>query len=320
MRFVVLGAGAVGGVVGARLAQHGHSVILIARGRHFEAIRDHGLRLESPDEVVNLGLPVVDHPNRIAWKDGDVVLLATKSQDSSSALDGLASAAPSNTPIVCIQNGVANERMALRRFPHVYGVCVYCATGHLTPGTVQAWFTPVTGVLDVGRYPSGVDGLTETTAAAFRRATFQAEPRVDIMRWKYHKLLTNLGNALEALCGPAARGSAIAAEARREAVACLDAAAIAFVSDEEARVRRLDLGGPGEIDGRKRSGGSTWQSLARGAGSLEADYLNGEIVLLGRERGIPTPVNELLQRLARQAARDGTSPGSVPLEDLVSML
>jgi 2-dehydropantoate 2-reductase len=53
------------------------------------------------------------------------------------------------------------------------------------------------------------------------------------------------------------------------------------------------------------------QSLTRGAGSIEADFLNGEIVLLGRERGVPTPVNEALQRLANRAAADRLPPGSL---------
>jgi 2-dehydropantoate 2-reductase len=63
-------------------------------------------------------------------------------------------------------------------------------------------------------------------------------------------------------------------------------------------------------------GGSSWQSLARGAGSIEAEYLNGEIALLGGLHGVPTPVNELLERLALQAASKGTPPGSMRLEDL----
>ena len=49
MRFVVYGAGAIGGVIGARLHQHGHEVVLIARGAHLEAIRARGLRIESAD-------------------------------------------------------------------------------------------------------------------------------------------------------------------------------------------------------------------------------------------------------------------------------
>jgi 2-dehydropantoate 2-reductase len=71
---------------------------------------------------------------------------------------------------------------------------------------------------------------------------------------------------------------------------------------------------------RSRPGASSWQSLARGTGSIEADYLNGEIVLLGRIHGVPTPVNLVLQRLASTAAREGWRPGSLPADELIQML
>ena len=318
MRFIVFGAGGVGGVVGGRLAQHGHDAVLIARGKHFEAIRDRGLRIESPDEVVTLHLPVFDRPDRIEYTGDDVVLLGVKSQDTPAALDELARVAPPGTPVVCVQNGVANERMALRRFANVHGVFVYCATVHLTPGVVQAWYSPTSGILDIGRYPTGVDEVTRAVAAAFRGSTFLAEPRADIMRWKYRKLLMNLGNAVEALCGHTGRGSAIVAEARREGVACLKAAGIPFLeADLSEREKTLELR---QIGGQDRGGGSTWQSLERGAHSVEVDYLNGEVVLLGRLHGIPTPVNETLQQLSKEAAKEGKPPGSMSQEELAERL
>src|SRR5687767_8537457 len=122
MRFVVLGAGAVGGVVGGRLAQHGHDVLLIARGAHYEAIKNDGLRIESPDEAITLPVPVVDSPSRISWTSDDVLLLATKTQDTEAALGALAEVAPHTLPIFCAQNSVANERMATHTFANVYGV------------------------------------------------------------------------------------------------------------------------------------------------------------------------------------------------------
>ena len=336
MRFIVYGAGGIGGVVGGRLAEHGHDVVLIARGAHFQAIRDRGLRIESPDEAVTLRLPVFDRPDRITFTPADIVLLAMKSQDTLPALDALAAVAPPAVPIVCMQNGVANERIALRRFAYVYGVFVYCATAHLTPGVVQAWFAPTTGILDIGRYPSGPDpaaespapgsastsrdDLAHTVAAAFRRSTFLSEPRADIMRWKYRKLLMNLANAVEALCGSAARGSAIVDQARREGVECLNAAGIGFISDESDPSRREETLALRPIDGKKRGGGSTWQSLARGARNLETDYLNGEIVLLGRLHGIPTPANDMLQQLSKEAVLKGQSPATLPLAALTARL
>ena len=73
-----------------------------------------------------------------------------------------------------------------------------------------------------------------------------------------------------------------------------------------------------EADGAARSGGSSWQSLTRQTGTIEADFLNGEIVLLGRIYGVPTPVNETLQRLANQAARARKPPGGTAAADILS--
>jgi 2-dehydropantoate 2-reductase len=122
VRFVVYGAGAVGGVIGAHLFQNGHDVTLIARGAHHDAIREHGLRLDTPDESVTLPIPVAARPAEV--KFSDVVLLAMKTQDTAPALAELSAAAPPGIVVASAQNGVENERMALRLFPEVYGVCV----------------------------------------------------------------------------------------------------------------------------------------------------------------------------------------------------
>jgi 2-dehydropantoate 2-reductase len=320
MRAIVYGAGAVGGVIGARLHQAGHDVVLVARGAHHDAIRDRGLRLEWPDGAETLAIPVVDHPARIEFGPDDVVLLAVKSQDTVACAEALAVSAPRSLPVVCVQNGVDNERAVLRTRPAVYGVCVMCPTGHLEPGVVVAYSAPVSGLLDVGAYPSRTDAISDEIAALFRSATFESESRPDIMRWKYGKLLMNLGNAIEAACGPRARAGELAARARAEGVACLSAAGIEFVDEEEDQARRGDRLTVRRVGGERRGGGSTWQSLARSTGDIETDYLNGEIVLLGRLHGVATPVNELLQRLAADLVRRRAEPGSVSIDELESML
>jgi 2-dehydropantoate 2-reductase len=139
------------------------------------------------------------------------------------------------------------------------------------------------------------------------------------MRWKYAKLLDNLNNAIEALCGREHTGFAAeprpedAAElyrrTRAEGTAALRAAGIAHASRAEIAEVIGDHVRIGQVDGSARSGGSSWQSLTRGTGTIEADFLNGEIVLLGRVYGVTTPVNEALQRLANRAAADRRPPG-----------
>jgi 2-dehydropantoate 2-reductase len=130
------------------------------------------------------------------------------------------------------------------------------------------------------------------------------------MRWKYRKLLMNLGNAVDATCMPDEAAGELVRAARHEGEACLDTAGIVCASSAEDRERRADLLTVRPINDSHRGGGSTWQSLARGTGTTEVDFLNGEVVLLGRQHGVPTPVNALLCAVANRMARQHAPPRS----------
>jgi 2-dehydropantoate 2-reductase len=294
-------------------------VVLIARGSHADAIDRHGLVVEDAEGRRVVKVPVVTDPAAAGISKADVVLLGMKSQDTAAALDVLRRVASSSTSVACLQNGVENERAALRYFDRVYGVCVLCPAGHLQPGVVRAYSFPIPGLLDVGRFPAGTDEMSAAICQALEDAKFNVIERPDIMRWKYRKLLMNLGNAVEALCGPGAR-SEIRRLAQEEGERCLKGARIDFASAEDDRARRGDLMKLYDVGGEPRGGGSTWQSLRRGTGSIEADFLNGEVVLLGRLHGIPTPVNALLQKLVWEAAVNMRQPGSMEPSELVRRL
>src|SRR3954451_14358277 len=105
MVVAVLGAGAIGGVVAARLHQAGHEVALIARGAQLTALRERGVRVESPAGVQTVPVPVAGDPREVAWARRDRVLLPVKSQHAQAALGGVRAAAPTETPVVCRQNG-----------------------------------------------------------------------------------------------------------------------------------------------------------------------------------------------------------------------
>lgn len=320
MRFVVYGAGAVGGVVGARLAQHGHDVALIARGAHLDAIRERGLRIEDPDGSAVLRLAAAGHPGELGIGNGDVVLLAMKTQDTWAALQALAPVAAPTTPVVCVQNAVENERLAARLFSPVYGVSVMCPTEFLEPGVVRAYSAPLTGTLDIGRYPAGVDELAQQIASAFTASQLPSEALPEIMRWKYRKLIRNLGNAVEAVCGPIERGSTLLDLIVSEAETVLAAAGIDPVPSSDDTARRESILTMRPIGGERRRGGSSWQSLERGAGGIEADFLNGEIVLLGRLHGVETPANETIRRLANELAANGRAPGAMAERDVLARI
>ncbi len=318
-RYVVFGAGAVGGVIGARLADSGQDVLLVARGPHFEAIAQSGLRIDRPGGSDVRHLPVVQHVGDALLGAEDTVILATKSHQSQTALVALASSAPPEVTLVCAQNGVENERAALRRFPNVYGCLVVVPATHLQPGVVSHVLAPVPGVLDIGRAPGGRDEIALRISADLNAAGFESEIVEDIMAWKRRKLLTNLGNAVDALFPPGEAAERLVDRAQEEGRACLAAAHLDTVA-ESAFEQRLAVLREQPYDARLAAGSSSRQSLARATGSIESDYLNGEIVLLGRLHGVPTPVNAALQRLANQHAARRLPPGSLDIAALDRLL
>lgn len=319
-RYVIVGAGAIGGTIGGRLALAGRDVVLVARGAHLAALQDTGLDLRTPMGSWTVRAPAVASVAAVDWGPDDVAVLAVKGQDTVAVLDELAAVAPADLPIVCAQNGVVNERRALRRFAHVHGMCVMLPAVHLEPGVVGAFGEPVSGILDVGRYPSGVDAVSSLLAEDLTASGFVAAPHPAVMRAKHRKLLMNLANAAIAVAGLEVMRSPIVAAATAEGEAAFAAAGIDVATAEEDRDRRAGGFAMGDVPGIDRSGGSTFQSLQRGSGSVEVDTLNGEVVLLGRLHDVPTPVNEALRRLANQAAREGWEAGAMPVATLESLV
>src|SRR5690606_25443872 len=131
----------------------------------------------------------VGSPAELEFAPDDVAILAMKSQDTEGALEDLRVAAGPDLPVVCAQNGVANERMAARRFNHVYGMLVFMPATFLEPGVVVVPSGDPRGVLDAGRYPSGTDKVIERVCADLSTSGFLARPQAQVMRLKYAKLL-----------------------------------------------------------------------------------------------------------------------------------
>ena len=320
MRYIIYGAGAIGGTIGARLFQKGQEVILIVRGAHLEAIQARGLTLDDPHESVTLPIDAVGHPSEIDFREDDVVILTMKSQHTLSALEDLREAAGESIPVTCCQNGVANERMASRRFDRVYAMVVILPATHLEPGIVLHESKTTGGVLDAGVFPHGTDQLIERVTGDLQSANFSAYADPKVMRQKYAKLLNNLGNSLQAVSDAGSDARDIFRQMVHEALDCYEAANIDCASREEVAERRADHLQMGRISGRERGGGSSWQSIVRGTGSIEADYLNGEIVQLGKLHGVATPANRTIQQLGNRVARERAEVGAIPLSEVRSMI
>jgi 2-dehydropantoate 2-reductase len=312
-----MGIGAVGGVIAARLHQSGQRVLGVARGEHARVSSVNGLTVTDPTGSTVVELPVNGELAPGDLTDDDVVLLCVKSHQTGAALDQLQAAWPRPLPVVCVQNGVANEATVLRFTPDVIACNVLMPSTHLEPGHVEAHWHPISGVLDVGTF-HGDPSIAIQVAAALEAATFASAVRADIMAWKHAKLLMNLGNVAEALVGPQARSSAVTTALRDEGAAVLAAAGVPVAELQQLYARRFEVG---EIvstgDGH---GGSTWQSVQRGATDLETPYLNGEIALIARRHGLHAPLNANVAEVARRRALDGTLREPLTEDDVLALI
>ncbi|SFS17588.1 2-dehydropantoate 2-reductase [Microbacterium sp. cf046] len=314
-RYIVVGAGALGALLAAQWTIAKVPVTLVARGRAYEAIRRRGVRVRRPegDEVIP-----VDVVESIAEADplrSDTVVLAVKSQDAESAIAQIAwvrlgdgAGVVADLPILTLQNGLASEDAALRRFDRVIGVSIGIPASHLEPGVVVSPAKPVVGVAWIGGYPSSLPGEEERHRGAFARAGFAALIEPDIAAAKRRKLIANLRNVVDVFRATEEQQEHAEAALAEEARRVFDGARLPVAPPpwDAPRIEVADVPGhePGHL--------STWQSFARGASS-EVDFLSGEIALIARLHGVDAPLNAAVARELGALAARGGRPGEVTL-------
>ncbi|MBI2957870.1 MAG: ketopantoate reductase family protein [Chloroflexi bacterium] len=319
MRVIIFGAGGIGGAVGGHLARVGHDVVLIARPGHVKAINDNGLRLVTPGQTYVLHVPAVEGPEKISFGPDDVVFLCAKGQHTEEAMRQLR-AVTADVPVFCFQNGVRNEELVSRQFPRAYGVMVRIAGVYLTDGEVTCRRDPP-GWLTMGCYPSGTDSLLETVAGGLRSAGFLVKVSPDVMRYKWGKLVMAVSNAVYSLTNANRRDVDFIIQAtQKEMEGLLAKAGIAWISDEDQAKEWPETVMPlrGQLILKVKD--STWQSLARRQGTVESDFLNGEVVRLARRLGTKAPVNKGLVTLSEEMARKRELPGKYTPAELAALL
>jgi thiosulfate/3-mercaptopyruvate sulfurtransferase len=325
---VVIGAGAIGVTLAAELQRAGNSVVLVARGAQLQAAREVGITYARPDGARILTVPVAGRPDEVALGEGDVLLLATKTQDAGEAIaiwaqqpttlaDGSVSTAGATLPLLTTQNGLETERLALRHFKTVFGGVLLLPATYVKPGVIVAPGAPAVGIAYIGAYPDREHPRIESIARELRRAAIETTAVSDISRWKQAKLVAAGTFVLDALYLATPLRDRAAALLREEAHDVLAAAGM----------QPADLRPPGansqtkleirEVAGYEYGGTSTWQSLSR-AGSLETDYINGEIVLLARAAYRTAPAHEAVTARIHAAAREGLSPRALDDHDLLA--
>jgi 2-dehydropantoate 2-reductase len=315
MRIAVIGAGAVGSALGSLLWRAGEDVVLVGRAAHVAAIRAAGLSVEG----VLGGFNATPHAEERLSARPELALLTVKTQDVVAALRENR-AFLQDVPIVVLQNGLRGEELAATVVPEaqlVSGVVVlhaqYLVAGHVVLMQSE-------GLL-VGRLNGANDEIVERVRTVLDKAVpTSATPNIRGARWT--KLIVNLNNALPALCDASFKElyrdrflRSLAVGLMREGLAVAQRLGIRLESLPGTSVPLVRLVAylpaalAGAVAARKAAGiethwplkGSTWQSVAR-AKPTEIEYLNGEIVRLGRELQVPTPLNERVVALVQRVA------------------
>ena len=318
-RFIIYGAGGIGGIVGGHLAMAGNDVVLIGRPEHMNAVGKNGLKLVKPDGPHIVHVTAVTSPAELGFKQEDVVLLTMKGQNTEAAMHDLQGVVR-DVPVFCCQNGVRNEEIVSRHFPRTYGVRVNIGAVYMNPGEVICRRDPP-GWLIIGRYPTGTDALAETVGAALRSATFYVLLTPNVMPYKWGKLMSNLANAIGAITNESFQAHRRITEAtQKEAEAILKEAGIRWLSQKEIEKDWPDFGAKprGAMDTEEQS--STWQSLRRQQGTVETEFLNGEIVRVAKRIGKTAPINETINRITQEMAAKKEKPGKYSAAELSRML
>ena len=265
MRWMVYGAGAIGGVLGGLLHEAGHDVVLVARGAHLDALRRDGLTLASPaahphDRRARRGGRA--RGRRRGAGPGHRAARGQEPPDAGRRRGPGPRRCPPSTPVVSLQNGVANEPTLLRFFDDVQGVCVMMPTGHLEPGVVEQHCSAGPGHPRRRPLPRrhrrhqrgrgrGVPGRRVRLRAPAGRDGLEAPQADDEPRQRGPGLLrTRTGRRRP---GRARRWP----RARRR----WPRRASRSSASREDRERRGDILRVAPVAGRERGGGSSWQSL-----------------------------------------------------------
>jgi 2-dehydropantoate 2-reductase len=329
MHVLCYGAGAVGSLVGGRLAHsRAADVTVLARVPHVAAIRTWGLVLETPEErLVCKDVDSVTSLDDLASAP-DLVVLTVKSYQTPEALAGLSPLLQRGIPVLSLQNGVGNEEaLAAAAGPgRVIAGAVTISVSLVRAGVVRQ-HTPGGGIALAPAGPAPSRPALAEVAAAFRRAGFRIDLKRDYRAMKWSKLLLNLvANASSAILDlpPAAivrdpRLFRLEREAFREAVRVMRALGLrpaalpGYPVPLFARVMAAPPWAGRALLGRRIGGGrgakmpSLWEDLERGRDRSEVEVLNGAVAREGARLGIPTPVNAMLADLLLAVAAGARS-------------
>ncbi len=294
MRYVIMGAGGIGGYFGAKLAQAGEDVWFVARGKHLEAMQQHGLEIKSTsgDFTIPPG-KMTDNVSEIGA--ADVVLFCVKAYDTESAAHQLSPLLRNDTVVLPLQNGIDNVEK-IRKQLHQGEVCggvAYISSRITAPGQITevgGFQRIVFGPLGTAISPRAV-GVQER----FVRAGIKSQLQDDITKELWRKLifiasmgsLTALSRLTHGEILESPRLLALTFDAMREIQSIAWKVGVDIEPVDEARV----------LDGLNRFSHDTRSSMYFDLISekpMEIEALNGTVVRMGEQLSIPTPIHRVI--------------------------
>lgn len=308
MRVAVFGAGAIGAYYGARMAEGGAEVGLIARGAHLAALRERGLTIITPERTSEHRLPATDDPAEIG--PVDVVLFCVKSYDTEASAARLGPLLHDGTAVVSLQNGVDNEEgiAAAVGWEHVLGGSAYILAGIREPGVITAGGPRriVFGEWTGGEPSARVRAILEACERGGIGA--EAAPDIRVAKWEKFTLLA----AFSAMTATVrlGLGEIRAAPAAR--------AMLQALMTEVWAVGRADgVKLPNDLVDRQfglltsqvpEATSSLYRDLISGH-RMELEALQGSVVRLGRRHGVATPWMDAAYAILQPwALRNALSP------------
>ena len=293
MRIAIVGAGGLGGYFGARLCAGGSDVHFIARGKHLDAIRSDGLRIEGPSPMQVSPVNATDDPRTIG--EVDLVMVCVKLWDTEAALEQIGPLVGPHTTVVSFQNGVLKDNYLRSKYAdsQIMGGVGYVATAIDRPGVIRQ--TGPMQRLIFGEFDGTESARGKAFLAACLAGGINAEFSTHIQReiWQKYVFLVGLSGTTTTMrkpIGPIRENSqtrAFLLDLMREVVAVGRAHGVDLAENyAEVRLQLAD-----EVAYDMTS--SMHHDLERG-NRLEVRWLSGGVVELGAAKGVPTPLNRAI--------------------------
>ncbi|MCG7854898.1 MAG: 2-dehydropantoate 2-reductase, partial [Methanoregulaceae archaeon] len=296
MNILVLGAGAVGLPVAARLSKVA-GVYAVCRASHADAIRNSGFRLSGLWGDHTVRFPCGEEPPDRDW---DYIFITAKSIDTREVCRTFADTIEGRD-VVSLQNGIGNEEIISAYTDRVIGGMIITGFAWKGPGAVHV--TVEGGVMKLGRFPTGPDPAVADLVSLVRDAGIPVEESPDIRSELWAKTLYNsalnpvgalMGVAYGQLTSPHTWNIIRCITHEAFAVATAEGASFPWKTAEEYLSHLHDVQVPATAEHRS----SMLQDLERGR-STEIGFLNGAVVERGALHGIPTPCNQCITGLIR---------------------